>query len=79
MIEAKRSRSREHPTRYTRCRRLWAKAQRPDMALLMTFEFEFDEFAVFRSDFAIPSHESCLRLVARSRELEPVGQQRWQS
>jgi len=79
MIDSKRSRSREHPTRFTRCRRLWAKAHQPEMAFLMTFELEYDEFGQRRSDFAIPSHESCKWLVARSRSLELVSQQRWRS
>ncbi len=79
MIESKRPRSRRHPIRDNRCQRLWAKAHRPDMALTMTFAFEYDEFGPHRTDFAIPSRESCLWLVERSRRLEPLGQQRWRS
>ncbi len=79
MVEQKRSRSRDHPTRYSRCRRIWAKAHRPEMALLMTFELPVEDVGQHRSDYAIISRSSCVWLMERSEALEAKGQQRWRS
>jgi len=79
MGDSTRPRCRRHPTRESRCRRIWANARRPEMALLLTRELPTTDIGQHRSDFAVRSPSSREWLMARSARLELAGQQRWQS
>jgi hypothetical protein len=79
MGDSNRSRSRRHPTRESRCRRIWANARRPEMAFRMTRELPTADIGQHRSDFAVRSPASREWLMSRCTRLELVGQQRWPS
>lgn len=79
MVDADRSHYRKHPTRYSRCRRLWAMARRPEMALRMTVELRPEDLDPHWFDYAVTSGVSGAWLMNRSMALKADREQRWPS